>query len=150
MSKKNVKSFAIMVPKFLMDEKTTHLMIDMANFVQKYLDKEGIKSPEEWDNKVDDEEFKMITIERILNDYGNTCYNNLHLDMIEYAPIFMDCVVDLFNQKKVWFDKIITANTGFKYENLPILHVAANVVRQKIDHFAPDYIKFIENYKRTQ
>lgn len=149
MSKKKVKSFAIMVPMFLVDENRARLLVDMAAFVQNYMDKEGIKSPEEWDKRVDDEDFKMSTIQRILNDYGNACLGHWHLDMIKYAPIFLECVNDLFYQDRRWFDNIITTKTNFKYENLPILYAAAHIIIQAIDIFAPDYIKFIENYKRT-
>ena len=149
MSKKKVKSFAIMIPKFLIDKKMTQLLVDMANFMNKYIEKEGIKSPEEWDKRVDDEDFKMSTIQRILNDYANTCYNNLHIDMIKYAPIFLECVDELFYQDRRWFKSIVTTKTNFKYENLPILHAAAHIIIQTINIFAPDYIKFIENYKRT-
>jgi len=148
MSKKE-KVITVSFPTFLVDKNRAHLLVDMAAFVQNYIDKEGIKSPEEWDKRADDENFKMNTIQRVLNDYGNTCYNHLHLDMIKYAPIFLECVNDLFYQDRRWFESIVTAKTNFKYENLPILHAAAHIIIQGIDIFAPDYIKFIENYNRT-
>lgn len=133
---------AIPVPQILVEEKTCLLLLHMAKYVYDYMERENISSPEKWDIMADNEDFKWKTFTRVMNDYCNTCYLGLNIDMIEYAPIFLNSVIDLMNHKREWCDGIVTKNTNFKYEWLPILHAVALLINRNIKLFALEYIEF--------
>jgi len=133
---------AIPVPSFVFNQTHMFLLLNMASYVADYMERENIKSVEQWDKRADDENFKNKTFIRIMNDFGNTCYGNLNIDMIEHAPILLHCVEELMNFKREWCDGFVTKQTNFKYEWLPILHaVACNIIRN-IEQFAPKFIEF--------
>lgn len=139
---------AIPVPMFMFNETHVLLLLHMASYVAEYMERENIKSVNQWDKLADDEDFKNKTFIRIMNDFGNTCYENLNIDMIEHAPILLNCVEQLCNLKRSWCDELVTPKTNFKYEWLPILHaVACNIIRN-VEQFAPKFIEFRREYHK--
>ena len=80
------------------------------------MERENIKTVNQWDKFADNKDFRNKTVNRIINDYGKTCCKHLNIDMIEHAPIFLNSVEELMNLKRSWCDDIVTPRTNFKYE----------------------------------
>jgi hypothetical protein len=63
---------AIPIPSFVFNQTHMFLLLNMASYVADYMERENIKSVEQWDKRADDEDFKNKTFIRIMNDFGNT------------------------------------------------------------------------------
>lgn len=139
--------FLMRIPRFLMNETETLQLLHMAGYVAEYMEKEQIKSVEQWDKLADDKDFKIKTTYRVINDYGKTCCYDLNIDMIDYAPILLKNVEELFDQKS-WFDNFITPKTHLKYEWLPIFHAIVCNINSNVKYFAPKYINELNEYNK--
>lgn len=64
---------AIPIPSFVVNETHALLLLHMASYVAEYLERENIKTINQWDKRADDEDFKIKTLNRIINDYAKTC-----------------------------------------------------------------------------
>lgn len=131
---------AIPVPMFMLNETHSKLLLHMASYLAQYMERENIKSCKRWDELQDERDFQIKTVNRILNDYGKTCCYHLNIDMIEYAPILLDCIDELRIVSRYFFEGFVTNATKFKYEWLPILNGVAMNINRNIKLFAPQYI----------
>ena len=136
---------AIPIPSIVVNETHALLLLHMASYVAEYLERENIKTINQWDKRADDEDFKIKTFNRIINDYAKTCCSHLNIDMIENAPILLNCVEELMNFKREWCDSLVTPKTNFKYEWLPILRTYAIIIIGHIEKYAAE---IIENYNK--
>lgn len=139
-------TIAIPVPTLMMSETYTKLCILMSKKVANYIKSENIDSPKQWDIMADNEDFKIKTVNRVMNDYGQICCGSLKIDMIEYAPILLQCIEELRTFSKELCDTSLTPITGLKYEWLPIVHAAALIIMNNIDWFAPEYLDFFKSH----
>ena len=141
---------AIPVPFFMFYETHSKLLLYMASYLAQYMEKENIKTVNQWNKFADDKGFRTKTVNRFFNDYGKTCCDHLNIDMIEHASIFLNSVEELMNLKRSWCDKIVTPRTNLKYEWLPILHAVASLINNHVNEFAQDYIDGYNKLKSNQ
>ena len=95
---------AIPIPSFIYNQTYLYVLLDMATYVAEYMGRENIKTVEQWDKFADDKDFRHKTANRIFNDFGKTCCDHLNIDMIEYAPIFLNCVTELMRPVRLKID----------------------------------------------
>ena len=140
---------AIEIPMFLSDKKYALLFAMMARYIAQYIASENINSCKEFDKRDEDEQFHNKTIKTFIHLFGKTCLLDINVDMVESAQIIVDFIQNLKHFDRNWIDKIITPQTNFKYEWMPIYEGIMDIINNDIEEAAPLIKCYYANQKQA-